>query len=112
MPLYRTWYRARLAWTFNDRPPPHAAGRIPAWEHSSTLAQRVSTTATASTSPSTPSAELGDRADELAAKVVPTYPPYGKRMLMDNGWYRMLRNPKVTLVDDPITEVEPRLAGL
>ena len=24
---------------------------------------------------------------------------------MDNGWYRMLRNPKVTLVDDPITEV-------
>ena len=49
-------------------------------------------------------AELGDRTD-LVDKVVPTYPPYGKRMLMDNGWYRMLRNPKVTLVDDPITEI-------
>jgi 4-hydroxyacetophenone monooxygenase len=39
-------------------------------------------------------------------KVLPTYPPFGKRMLMDNGWYRMLRNPKVTLVDDRIERID------
>jgi 4-hydroxyacetophenone monooxygenase len=27
-------------------------------------------------------------------------------MLMDNGWYRMLRNPAVELVDDSITRIE------
>jgi 4-hydroxyacetophenone monooxygenase len=27
-------------------------------------------------------------------------------MLFDNGWYRMLRNPKVELVDDPIARIE------
>jgi 4-hydroxyacetophenone monooxygenase len=36
---------------------------------------------------------------------VPNYPPFGKRMLMDNGWYRMLRNEKVKLVTDPIVEI-------
>jgi len=50
--------------------------------------------------------ELGDKADELLDKVLPTYPPFGKRMLMDNGWYRMLRNPKVGLVDNPITRID------
>jgi 4-hydroxyacetophenone monooxygenase len=51
--------------------------------------------------------ELGDRADELLDKVVPDYPPFGKRMLMDNGWYRMLRNERVELVSDSITEIGP-----
>ena len=50
--------------------------------------------------------ELGDKADELLDKVLPTYPPFGKRMLMDNGWYRMLRNPRVELVDDSIERIE------
>ena len=27
-------------------------------------------------------------------------------MLMDNGWYRMLRNPKVNLEDNPIDHIE------
>ena len=38
--------------------------------------------------------------------MLPTYPPFGKRMLMDNGWYRMLRNPKVELVDDKIVKID------
>ena len=44
--------------------------------------------------------EIGDR-KELLEKVVPGYPPFGKRMLMDNGWYRMLRNEKVQFGDGP-----------
>jgi 4-hydroxyacetophenone monooxygenase len=38
--------------------------------------------------------------------VVPPYPPFGKRMLMDNGWYRMLRNPAVELVDSAVSSVD------
>jgi 4-hydroxyacetophenone monooxygenase len=49
--------------------------------------------------------ELGDRTD-LLAKVVPPYPPYGKRMLRDNHWYRMLTRPNVTLVTEPIDHLD------
>jgi 4-hydroxyacetophenone monooxygenase len=45
----------------------------------------------------------GDEA--LLQKVVPPYPPYGKRMLRDNYWYRMLTQPNVDLVTDPIERI-------
>jgi 4-hydroxyacetophenone monooxygenase len=41
----------------------------------------------------------------LLAKVIPSYPPYGKRMLRDNHWYRMLKRPTVTLETDPIAQI-------
>ena len=103
VPLYRTWYRARLAWTFNDRLH-RTLQKDPSWEHASRSLNAINDSHREYFTQYA-LGELGDRADDLAAKVVPTYPPYGKRMLMDNGWYRMLRNPKVTLVDEPITEV-------
>ena len=103
VPLYRAWYRVRLGWTFNDRI--HSAlQRDPDWDHperslnAQNDAHRKYFTRYVVD-------ELGDRADELLDKVLPTYPPFGKRMLMDNGWYRMLRNPNVELVDDPIAEI-------
>lgn len=46
----------------------------------------------------------GDEA--LLAKVVPPYPPYGKRMLRDNYWYRMLKRPNVDLVTEGIDRIE------
>lgn len=46
----------------------------------------------------------GDEA--LLAKVVPPYPPYGKRMLRDNHWYRMLKQPNVELVTDAIDHID------
>ena len=51
-------------------------------------------------------AEVGDD-PALLAKATPNYPPYGKRMLRDNGWYRMLRQDKVNLVTDPVARIEP-----
>jgi 4-hydroxyacetophenone monooxygenase len=45
--------------------------------------------------------QLSDRPD-LIAKVVPDYPPYGKRLLLDNGWYQALRRDNVRLVSDAI----------
>jgi 4-hydroxyacetophenone monooxygenase len=49
--------------------------------------------------------ELGERTD-LLPKVVPPYPPYGKRMLRDNHWYRMLTRPNVDLVTDRIDHID------
>jgi 4-hydroxyacetophenone monooxygenase len=45
----------------------------------------------------------GDEA--LLAKVIPGYPPYGKRMLRDNYWYRMLKRPNVELVTGSIAQI-------
>jgi 4-hydroxyacetophenone monooxygenase len=45
--------------------------------------------------------ELEVRPD-LIEKCVPTYPPYGKRILLDNNWFRTLRKPNVELVTDTI----------
>jgi 4-hydroxyacetophenone monooxygenase len=33
---------------------------------------------------------------------VPTYPPYGKRILLDNNWFKTLTKPNVELVTDKI----------
>ena len=104
VPLYRNWYRVRLGWTFNDRI--HSAlHKDPDWEHPerSLNAQNAAHRAYFTHHVSS---ELGDHASELLDRVLPTYPPFGKRMLMDNGWYRMLRNPKVQLVDERISNVD------
>ena len=49
---------------------------------------------------------LGER-DDLIAKCVPDYPPYGKRILLDNGWYETLLKPNVDLVTQPIAAIQP-----
>jgi 4-hydroxyacetophenone monooxygenase len=51
--------------------------------------------------------ELGDRQD-LLPDVLPDYPPFGKRMLMDNGWYRAVAKPQVRIVGDGIREITPK----
>jgi 4-hydroxyacetophenone monooxygenase len=102
VPIYRIWYRIRLGWNFNDRL--HASlQKDPTWPHPerSVNAQndayrRYFTQYLES--------ELGDRAD-LIAKALPDYPAYGKRMLLDNGWFRALRNEKTILVDESVAEV-------
>jgi 4-hydroxyacetophenone monooxygenase len=104
MPIYQAWYRVRLGWTFNDRM--HSAlQKDPDWEHPERSLNATNDGHRAYFTRYITD-ELGHRQD-LLPKVLPTYPPFGKRMLMDNGWYRMLRNPAVELVDDPIVRVEP-----
>jgi 4-hydroxyacetophenone monooxygenase len=48
--------------------------------------------------------ELEGRPD-LIAKCMPTYPPYGKRILLDNNWFRTLRKPNVELVTENIDHI-------
>jgi len=100
--IYRAWYFLKLYWQFGDKvldslrkdpdwPHPERAVNARNDGHREFFTQYIR-------------AELGDRSD-LFEKVVPAYPPYGKRMLLDNGWYQSLRKPNVTLVTEAVTSV-------
>ncbi|MEM7363224.1 MAG: NAD(P)/FAD-dependent oxidoreductase [Pseudomonadota bacterium] len=47
-----------------------------------------------------------DRPD-LLKKMTPSYPPYTKRLVVDNGWYSALRRKNVELVTETITGASP-----
>ena len=104
VPLYQSWYRMRLGWTFNDRVH-RALKKDPDWPHAERSLNAINDGHREYFTRYITS-ELESRPD-LLDKVVPTYPPFGKRMLMDNGWYRMLTNERVELVADPIAEIRP-----
>lgn len=51
--------------------------------------------------------EFADRPD-LLEKVMPDYPPAGKRMVLDNGiWARTLKSDNVELITEPIERIAP-----
>ncbi|MDP1737150.1 MAG: NAD(P)/FAD-dependent oxidoreductase [Caulobacter sp.] len=101
-PFYRAWYRFRLAWTFNDKA--HPSLQIdPAWAHPERSVNAINDGHRGYFERYLRD-ELGERLD-LIEKSLPTYPPFGKRMLLDNGWFRALRIPSVELVTDPIARI-------
>ncbi|MDX2358636.1 NAD(P)/FAD-dependent oxidoreductase [Dietzia sp. PP-33] len=104
VPGYREWYRARLSWIFNDKvyptlqvdpewPEPSASINAANHGHRRFYERYLRD-------------QLGDR-DDLIEASLPDYPPFGKRMLLDNGWYAMLRKPHVTLVTNGVDAVTP-----
>jgi 4-hydroxyacetophenone monooxygenase len=102
VPYYRLWYRTRLAWNTNDRVHP-ALQKDDTWEHPERSVnamndghRRVFTRYLES--------ELDGRPD-LVAKALPDYPPFGKRMLLDNGWFAALRRENVDLVTEAVAEI-------
>lgn len=103
-PVYRAWYFLKLYWQFGDKvldslrkdpdwPHPERAVNSRNDVHREFFTQYIRD-------------ELGDRTD-LFEKVLPTYPPYGKRILLDNGWYQALCKPSVTLVTEAVASVTP-----
>jgi 4-hydroxyacetophenone monooxygenase len=103
VPLYQAWYRQRLAWTFNDRI--HPTLQVdPDWPHPERALNAVNDSHRRQFTDYI-KAELGERQD-LLDKVLPDYPPFGKRMLLDNGWYRTVARDNVTLVTERLVKVE------
>jgi 4-hydroxyacetophenone monooxygenase len=102
IPTYREWNRFSESWKFGDGVTP-LVEVDPDWpdlEHSiseandrfrATLAQYIES-------------QVGDRPD-LMDKCMPDFPPYGKRLIVDNGWYQALRRDNVRLETSPITEI-------
>jgi 4-hydroxyacetophenone monooxygenase len=104
LPLYTRWYRLRAFWNFSDRL--HSSLRIdPEWtnpeqsineqneRHRVFLTQYIKD-------------QLGDRTD-LYDACIPEYPPYGKRPLLDNGWFRTVQRDDVQLVIDGVQRITP-----
>jgi 4-hydroxyacetophenone monooxygenase len=98
-PLYFGWYWLRLFWQFGDRV--IEALRVdPEWEHPE---RSVNARNDAHRKFFTRYIEacLEGRPD-LIEKTVPSYPPFGKRILLDNGWYETLRRDNVELVTESV----------
>jgi 4-hydroxyacetophenone monooxygenase len=104
VPYYMGWYRLRLVWNFGDRLYP-ALQVDPEWPHPERAVNRASDKHREYLTAYIRS-ELGDRQD-LLEKCLPTYPPYGKRPLLDNGWFRTMCRDDVTLLTNRVTEVRP-----
>ncbi|QEC49739.1 NAD(P)/FAD-dependent oxidoreductase [Baekduia soli] len=102
VPLYRAWYRLRAGWTFNDRIH-QTLQKDPDWPHPERSVNEINDGHRRFFTRYIES-KLAGRPD-LVEKVTPTYPPYGKRILLDNGWYDSLLRDDVELVTDPIASV-------
>ncbi len=100
VPLYRAWLEQRLSWTFNDRV--HGTlRRDPEWPHPERAVNEINDGHRRHFTRYVHE-QLADR-PELIDDVLPDYPPFAKRMLLDNGWYRTLRKPNVA--------ADPRTSG-
>src|SRR5258705_10123447 len=99
LPFYVQWYRFNMFWRYGDGLLPFLR-KDPAWPHPDRAVNKGNDRHRQELTDFILS-ELKDRPD-LIEKCVPTYPPYGKRILLDNGWFKTLKKPNVELVTDPI----------
>lgn len=102
LPYYARWYRARMSWGYNDAV--HPALRIdPSWAHPARSVNAINERLRVFFTDYLMTA-LEGRPD-LQAKALPGYPPYGKRILLDNGWFAAIRKPNVELTTDSVVAV-------
>jgi 4-hydroxyacetophenone monooxygenase len=99
LPFYVQWYRFNMFWRYGDGLLPFLR-KDPAWPHPDRAVNKGNDRHRQELTDFILS-ELKDRPD-LIEKCVPTYPPYGKRILLDNGWFRTLAKPNVELVSEAI----------
>jgi 4-hydroxyacetophenone monooxygenase len=100
VPYYQRWYRFRGAWTFNDKH--HPSLQVdPDWPHPERSLNAIND-AYRKFFVRYMEKHLAGRPD-LVEKCLPTYPPYGKRILLDAGWFEALVRPDVELVTDAVT---------
>lgn len=104
VPFYVEWFRATMLWRYGDGLL-RTLRRDPDWPHPERSMNRINDRHREQMSDHI-LAELDGRPD-LIEKAMPDYPPYGKRILLDNGWFRMLRGENVALVTEPIERFEP-----
>jgi 4-hydroxyacetophenone monooxygenase len=102
VPYYAAWYRMRQVWSFGDKIF-DALVKDPDWAGDSDTINSVNQ-GYRSYFARYMREQLADRPD-LQAKVIPDYPPFGKRMLLDNGWFDTIKAPHVELVTDAVTGI-------
>lgn len=104
VPYYGEWFRVTMLWRYGDGLL-RTLRRDPNWEHPERSMNRINDRHREQMADHILT-ELEGRPD-LIEKAMPDYPPYGKRILLDNGWFRMLRRGNVELVTDAVERFEP-----
>ncbi len=99
LPFYVQWYRFNMFWRYGDGLLPFLR-KDPDWPYPDRAVNKGNDRHRQELTEFILS-ELNGRPD-LIDKCVPTYPPYGKRILLDNGCFKTLTKPNVELVTDQI----------
>jgi 4-hydroxyacetophenone monooxygenase len=103
VPFYARWYRFQLFWGFGDFL--HGHLQIdPDWP-TPDISLNEKNEKFRQFALAHIHKEIGDD-PKLLEKVVPRYPIFGKRLLMDNHWYRMLKRDNVDLITDEIDHID------
>jgi len=109
VPFYAPWYRFQLFWAFGDGL--FEALKIdPTWQGGSESISAFNARLRESMMKHI-RRELVGR-DDLLKKVVPDFPPFGKRVLGDAGWYSMLKRDNVRLETGEIKQVHAKAVEL
>lgn len=104
VPTYREWYRFRQFWVFGDSILDNI--RIdPQWPHPERSVNEANDRFRAMLTEYVEN-QLAAKPD-LIDKVLPDYPPYAKRMVVDNGWYQALLHDNVQLRTATIDRITP-----
>ncbi|HTA02509.1 MAG TPA: NAD(P)/FAD-dependent oxidoreductase [Streptosporangiaceae bacterium] len=104
VPEYRAWYRMRLFWMFQDKLHP-SLFKDPDWPHPDRALNAVNDRHRRFFTDHL-DAQLAGGGEHLRDALLPTYPAYGKRILMDNNWFTTLRRDDVKLVAEGVTEID------
>ena len=102
VPFYAEWFRFGQVWRYSDQllasvrkdpdwPHPERAMNARNDRHREVLTNYMYE-------------QLGNN-EALRQKALPAYPPYGKRILVDNHWFNTLKRSNVDLVTDPISHI-------
>jgi 4-hydroxyacetophenone monooxygenase len=102
VPYYLEWFRFTMWWRYGDGLLRHLR-KDPDWPYPDRATNRVNDRHRQEMADFI-TRELDGRPD-LIDKCMPTYPPYGKRILIDNGWFSTLCKPQVELVTSPISRI-------
>jgi len=103
VPFYAPWNRFTLFWRYGDGLL-RFLRKDPDWPHAARSLNKVNDRHRIEMTEYIRS-ELASRPD-LAEACVPSYPPYGKRILLDKGWFKALLKPHVELVTAPIDRLD------
>jgi 4-hydroxyacetophenone monooxygenase len=95
VPYYREWTRFSLFWRFSDGVL-KTLHKDPDWPHPQRAINRANDRVRQLMTDHLRE-KLHGRPD-LIAKLLPDYPPYGKRILLDNDWFETLRRDNVEVV--------------
>lgn len=102
VPIYASWHRFAMFWRYGDGLLP-TLRKDPDWPHAARSLNRTNERHRVQMAAHIEES-LAGRPD-LIEKCMPDYPPFGKRILLDNGWFDMLLKPNVELVTSHIAAI-------